>query len=166
MGDQLLSFSCSLKHVSKLQGACKKMQLLNELMDRGGNYVAAALPFIVSLLARGLAGRALLVAHSLPQIPEVMQLSNDPASFAARGVLCVPHGTAGHGEGICGHWEGDEPLWGIQDLRPCTGVWGAAGRLDLGRSPGPVMGQGEDNCFLHQGDLLNEAFPVCACPGT
>ncbi|NXI45898.1 NOL6 protein, partial [Galbula dea] len=59
-----------LKHVSKLQGACKKMELLNELMDRGGNYVAAALPFVVSLLARGLAGRALLVAHSLPQIPE------------------------------------------------------------------------------------------------
>ncbi|NWS41074.1 NOL6 protein, partial [Probosciger aterrimus] len=59
-----------LKHVSKLQGACKKMQLLNELMDRGGNYVAAALPFIVSLLVRGLSGRALLVVHSLPQIPE------------------------------------------------------------------------------------------------
>uniref|UniRef100_A0A8C0B8F3 Nucleolar protein 6 n=1 Tax=Buteo japonicus TaxID=224669 RepID=A0A8C0B8F3_9AVES len=59
-----------LKHASKLQGACKKMQLLNELMDRGGNYVATALPFVVSLLARGLAGRALLVAHSLPQIPE------------------------------------------------------------------------------------------------
>uniref|UniRef100_A0A8B9CI43 Nucleolar protein 6 n=1 Tax=Anser brachyrhynchus TaxID=132585 RepID=A0A8B9CI43_9AVES len=54
------------KHVSKLQSACKKI----ELMDRGGNYVAAALPFIVSLLARGLAGRALLVAHSLPQTPE------------------------------------------------------------------------------------------------
>ncbi|GAB0202884.1 nucleolar protein 6 [Grus japonensis] len=59
-----------LKHVSKLQGACKKMQLLNELMDWGGNYVATALPFVVSLLTRGLAGRALLVAHSLPQIPE------------------------------------------------------------------------------------------------
>ncbi|NWW10874.1 NOL6 protein, partial [Oreocharis arfaki] len=59
-----------LKHVSKLQGTCKKMQLLNELMDRGGNYVAAALPFVVSLLARGLSGRAQLVAHSLPQIPE------------------------------------------------------------------------------------------------
>ncbi|NWZ30687.1 NOL6 protein, partial [Asarcornis scutulata] len=59
-----------LKHVSKLQSACKKMELLNELMDRGGNYVAAALPFVVSLLARGLAGRALLVAHSLPQTPE------------------------------------------------------------------------------------------------
>ncbi|NXU41603.1 NOL6 protein, partial [Drymodes brunneopygia] len=59
-----------LKHVSKLQGTCKKMQLLNELMDRGGNYVAAALPFVVSLLARGLSQRAQLVAHSLPQIPE------------------------------------------------------------------------------------------------
>ncbi|OXB79791.1 UNVERIFIED_CONTAM: hypothetical protein H355_012851 [Colinus virginianus] len=59
-----------LKHVSKLQSACKKMQLLNELMDWGGNYVAAALPFIVSLLTHGLARRALLVAHSLPQTPE------------------------------------------------------------------------------------------------
>ncbi|XP_015703764.1 nucleolar protein 6 [Coturnix japonica] len=59
-----------LKHVSKLQSACKKMKLLNELMDRGGSYVAAALPFIVSLLTRGLAKRALLVAHSLPQTPE------------------------------------------------------------------------------------------------
>uniref|UniRef100_A0A8B9FLJ1 Nucleolar protein 6 n=1 Tax=Amazona collaria TaxID=241587 RepID=A0A8B9FLJ1_9PSIT len=59
-----------LKHVSKLQGTCKKMQLLSELMDRGGNYVAAALPFIVSLLVRGLSGRALLVVHSLPQTPE------------------------------------------------------------------------------------------------
>uniref|UniRef100_G3UR59 Nucleolar protein 6 n=1 Tax=Meleagris gallopavo TaxID=9103 RepID=G3UR59_MELGA len=59
-----------LKHVSKLQSACKKMELLNELMDRGGNYVAAALPFIISLLTRGLARRALLVAHSLPETPE------------------------------------------------------------------------------------------------
>lgn len=61
------------------------MQLLNELMDRGGNYVAAALPFVVSLLARGLSQRAQLVAHSLPQIPEVMQLGSDTASFAACG---------------------------------------------------------------------------------
>lgn len=76
------------------------MQLLNELMDRGGNYVAAALPFIVSLLARGLAERALLVAHSLPQIPEVTQLGSDTASFTAHGLLCVPHGTAERGEGI------------------------------------------------------------------
>lgn len=73
------------------------MQLLNELMDRGGNYVAAALPFVVSLLARGLAGRALLVAHSLPQILEVMHLGNDVASFTSCGVSCVPRGTAGYG---------------------------------------------------------------------
>ncbi|XP_009473021.1 PREDICTED: nucleolar protein 6, partial [Nipponia nippon] len=75
-----------LKHVSKLQGACKKMQLLNELMDRGGNYVAAALPFIVSLLARGLAGRALLVTHSLPQIPE-WQIDAEPPKHKDVGPL-------------------------------------------------------------------------------
>lgn len=80
------------------------MQLLNELMDRGGNYVAAALPFIVSLLTRGLAGRALLVAHSLPQIPEVTWLSNDTVSLAACGVLYVPCGAAGHREGISAGW--------------------------------------------------------------
>ncbi|KYO18444.1 nucleolar protein 6 [Alligator mississippiensis] len=59
-----------LKPVSKLQGACKKMQLLNELMDRGGNYVATALPFMTSLLARGLGERVLLLTHSLPQTQE------------------------------------------------------------------------------------------------
>lgn len=86
--DQFFFFIHSLKHVSKLQGTCKKMQLLNELMDRGGNYVAAALPFVVSLLVRGLAGRALLVAHSLPQTPEVMLLCSDTVSFVACGVSC------------------------------------------------------------------------------
>lgn len=81
------------------------MQLLNELMDRGGNYVAAALPFVVSLLARGLSQRAQLVAHSLPQIPEVMQLGNDSASFVACGVLAASCGTTEHREGISAHWD-------------------------------------------------------------
>ncbi|NXT35119.1 NOL6 protein, partial [Pelecanoides urinatrix] len=83
-----------LKHVSKLQATCKKMQLLNELMDWGGNYVAAALPFVVSLLARGLAGRALLVTHSLPQIPE-WSIDAEPPKHKdvgplAFGLLFVP----------------------------------------------------------------------------
>ncbi|XP_054139377.1 nucleolar protein 6 [Melozone crissalis] len=75
-----------LKHVSKLQGTCKKMELLNELMDRGGNYVAAALPFVVSLLARGLSQRAQLVAHSLPQIPE-WAIDADPPKHKDVGPL-------------------------------------------------------------------------------
>ncbi|KAL7985724.1 hypothetical protein Chor_013656 [Crotalus horridus] len=56
-----------LRHVSKLQTACKQMQLLNALMDRGGSYVAAVLPFFLSLLERGLARRLVLLAHQLPQ---------------------------------------------------------------------------------------------------
>ncbi|KAM6470906.1 nucleolar protein 6 [Liasis olivaceus] len=56
-----------LRHVSKLQTACKKMQLLNALMDRGGNYVAAILPFFLRLLERGLDRRLVLLAHQLPQ---------------------------------------------------------------------------------------------------
>ncbi|XP_037758365.1 nucleolar protein 6 isoform X1 [Chelonia mydas] len=83
-----------LKHVSKLQGACKKMQLLNELMDRGGNYVAAALPFVTSLLARGLAGRVLLLTHSLPQAPQ-WPISAEPpkhkdAGHLSFGLLLTP----------------------------------------------------------------------------
>lgn len=125
------------------------MQLLNELMDRGGNYVAAALPFIVSLLARGLAGRALLVAHSLPQILEVMHLGNDVASFTSCGVSCPSwHCWIW---GLCSLQEETDllPLWGTQDLSPCAGVWVAAGTLGLGRSPGPMMQQSGDYWFFH-----------------
>ncbi|MEE6457796.1 hypothetical protein FKM82_000033 [Ascaphus truei] len=63
-----------LTPVTKLQGACKKMKLLNELMDRGGDYVATALPFILSLLARGLAQRATLLSHALSQVPESLNV--------------------------------------------------------------------------------------------
>uniref|UniRef100_A0A8D2MV52 Nucleolar protein 6 n=1 Tax=Zonotrichia albicollis TaxID=44394 RepID=A0A8D2MV52_ZONAL len=72
------------------EAACSKtselLLLLNELMDRGGNYVAAALPFVVSLLARGLSQRAQLVAHSLPQIPE-WPIDADPPKHKDVGPL-------------------------------------------------------------------------------
>ncbi|XP_067386974.1 nucleolar protein 6 isoform X2 [Emydura macquarii macquarii] len=83
-----------LKHVSKLQGTCKKMQLLNELMDHGGNYVAAALPFVTSLLARGLAERVLLLTHSLPQAPQWPICAEPPkhkdAGHLSFGLLLTP----------------------------------------------------------------------------
>ncbi|XP_062984381.1 nucleolar protein 6 [Elgaria multicarinata webbii] len=66
-----------LSHVSKLQAACKKMQLLSELMDRGGNYVAATLPFLLGMLERGLARRIMLLTHSLPQTPP-WSINTDP----------------------------------------------------------------------------------------
>uniref|UniRef100_A0A4W6G8X9 Nucleolar protein 6 n=1 Tax=Lates calcarifer TaxID=8187 RepID=A0A4W6G8X9_LATCA len=49
----------------KLQSSCKKLNLLSELMDHSGNYVHAALPFILSLLQRGLGQRIRLLTHSL-----------------------------------------------------------------------------------------------------
>ncbi|XP_077202495.1 nucleolar protein 6 [Paroedura picta] len=58
-----------LKQLSKLQAACKKMQLLHELLDHSGNYIAAALPFLLRLLERGLGRRILLLTHALPQAP-------------------------------------------------------------------------------------------------
>ncbi|KAJ8380561.1 hypothetical protein SKAU_G00013390 [Synaphobranchus kaupii] len=54
----------------KLQSSCKKLNLLNELMDHSGNYVLTALPFILSLLQRGLGERVLLLTHSLSPDPE------------------------------------------------------------------------------------------------
>ncbi|XP_060893920.1 nucleolar protein 6 [Labrus mixtus] len=54
----------------KLQSSCKKLNLLSELMDHSGNYVHTALPFILSLLERGLGQRIQLLTHSLSPDPE------------------------------------------------------------------------------------------------
>ncbi|KAM6944800.1 nucleolar protein 6 [Lycodopsis pacificus] len=54
----------------KLQSSCKKMNLLSELMDHSGDYVHTALPFILSLLQRGLGQRIHLLTHSLSPDPE------------------------------------------------------------------------------------------------
>lgn len=55
----------------KLQSSCKKLNLLNELMDHSGNYVHTALPYLLSLLQRGLGKRIHLLTHSLTPDPEV-----------------------------------------------------------------------------------------------
>ncbi|MGH0138393.1 UNVERIFIED_CONTAM: hypothetical protein FKN15_040823 [Acipenser sinensis] len=75
-----------LPAVVKLQAACKKMELLSELMDHAGNYVAAALPFIMSLLQRGLGDRVRLLAHSLPQSPE-WTIDSEPPKQKDKGLL-------------------------------------------------------------------------------
>ncbi|XP_037536415.1 nucleolar protein 6 [Nematolebias whitei] len=49
----------------KLQSSCKKQNLLSKLMDRSGNYIQTALPFILSLLQQGLGQRIHLLTHSL-----------------------------------------------------------------------------------------------------
>ncbi|KAJ8414951.1 hypothetical protein AAFF_G00024740 [Aldrovandia affinis] len=66
---------CSLV---KLQAACKKLNLLSELMDHSGNYVLTALPFILSLLQRGLGERVCLLTHSLSPDPEWLVDSEPP----------------------------------------------------------------------------------------
>ncbi|KAJ7335150.1 hypothetical protein JRQ81_013091, partial [Phrynocephalus forsythii] len=75
-----------LRPLLKLQAACKKMQLLNELMDRGGNYVAATLPFLLSLLERGLGQRIVLLAHSFPQT-QPWPINADPPKHKDAGSL-------------------------------------------------------------------------------
>lgn len=75
-----------LVNLVKLQTSCKKLLLLNELMDHSGNYVLTALPFILSLLQRGLGERIHLLAHSLPQDPEVDSL---PITFPLVGQIVL-----------------------------------------------------------------------------
>ncbi|XP_074526984.1 nucleolar protein 6 [Halichoeres trimaculatus] len=59
-----------LCELAKLQSSCKKLNLLSELMDHSGNYIHTALPFILSLLQRGLGQRIHLLTHSLSPDPE------------------------------------------------------------------------------------------------
>ncbi|XP_033827906.1 nucleolar protein 6 isoform X2 [Periophthalmus magnuspinnatus] len=54
----------------KLQASCKKLNLLNELMDFSGNYIHASLPSILSLIRRGLGQRITLLTHSRAPDPE------------------------------------------------------------------------------------------------
>lgn len=112
MGDWIFS-SCSLNNVSKLQSACKKMELLNKLMDCSGNYVAAALPFIL-LLAHRLAGRALLMARSFSQTPEVTQwaVTLDPLLLVGSCTSLVALLGAGRGFLLTREEVGLSPLCG------------------------------------------------------
>ncbi|XP_078106622.1 nucleolar protein 6 [Sander vitreus] len=78
----------------KLQSSCKKLNLLSELMDHSGNYVHTALPYILSLLQRGLGQRIHLLTHSLSPDPEWSVESEAPKHKAqpplSFGVLLMP----------------------------------------------------------------------------
>ncbi|XP_068121202.1 nucleolar protein 6 [Hyperolius riggenbachi] len=83
-----------IKHVTKLQSTCKKMNLHNELLDRCGDYVSTALPFILPLVKRGLDQRLILVSHSLLQRPE-WDITEEPAEHqdvdsVSVGLLLTP----------------------------------------------------------------------------
>ncbi|KAG7318490.1 hypothetical protein KOW79_018245 [Hemibagrus wyckioides] len=67
-----------LKDLVKMQASCKKLSLLSSLMDYGGNYILTVLPFILSLLQRGLGDRIRLLVHSLPSDPEWPVYSEPP----------------------------------------------------------------------------------------
>ncbi|XP_063814035.1 nucleolar protein 6 isoform X2 [Pseudophryne corroboree] len=77
-----------ITHVSKLQDACRKMKLKDELLDRGGDYVSVSLPFIMSVLQRGLDQRIVLLSHTLPQRPE-WGIKENPAKHNDVGPLSV-----------------------------------------------------------------------------
>lgn len=66
--------------LAKLQSSCKKLNLLNELMDFCGNYIQASLPHILSLIQRGLGQRIILLTHSRAPDPE-WSVQNDAPKY-------------------------------------------------------------------------------------
>ncbi|XP_034025956.1 nucleolar protein 6 [Thalassophryne amazonica] len=70
-----------------LQSTCKKLNLLNELMDHSGNYVQTALCALLSLLQRGLGQRIRLLTHSLAPDPE-WSVESDAPKHKTQPPLC------------------------------------------------------------------------------
>lgn len=77
-----------ITQVARLHKTAKKMKLVNELQDRGGDYVSATLPFILSLLKKGLSQRLVLLSHALPQKPE-WDITKEPAKHEDVGCMTV-----------------------------------------------------------------------------
>ncbi|XP_018425159.1 PREDICTED: nucleolar protein 6 [Nanorana parkeri] len=77
-----------ITQVTTLQGTCNKMNLHNELIDRGGDYVSTSLPFILPVLKRGLDQRLVLMSHTLPQRPE-WEITEEPAKHMDIGTLSI-----------------------------------------------------------------------------
>ncbi|KAE8636849.1 hypothetical protein XENTR_v10003167 [Xenopus tropicalis] len=77
-----------LTNVSKLQGTCKKMKLLNQLIDQGGDYLATSLPYVLSILSKGLGPRVALLSHTLPHRPE-WDIGEEPAKHRDSSLLSV-----------------------------------------------------------------------------
>ncbi|CAL1615889.1 unnamed protein product [Knipowitschia caucasica] len=69
-----------LHALAKLQSSCKKLNLLNELMDLSGNYIQASLPYILSLIQQGLGQRIMLLTHSRAPDPE-WSIQNDAPKY-------------------------------------------------------------------------------------
>ncbi|KAG2466609.1 NOL6 protein, partial [Polypterus senegalus] len=80
--DHVFHISC----MSRLQRACNKMKLFSDIMDHNGNYVAAALPYILSILQRGLGERISLLIPVLPQTQE-WSIYTDPPQHKDMGLL-------------------------------------------------------------------------------
>ncbi|KAG9488294.1 hypothetical protein GDO78_007867 [Eleutherodactylus coqui] len=77
-----------ITQVAQMQKTCQKMCLTNELLDRGGDFVSTALPFILRVLKKGLNTRVVLLSHMLPQRPE-WNITEKPANHKDIGSLSV-----------------------------------------------------------------------------
>lgn len=74
--------------LSRLQAACHRLKLWPELQDHGGDYVAAALGPLTTLLEQGLRSRLHLLAHSRPPVSE-WDISQGPPKHRDSGTLTL-----------------------------------------------------------------------------
>lgn len=77
-----------LRPLSRLQAACHKLKLWQELQDHGGDYVSAALGPLTALLEQGLGSRLHLLAHSRLPVPE-WDISQEPPKHKDAGTLTL-----------------------------------------------------------------------------
>ncbi|KAM9096445.1 nucleolar protein 6 [Sarcophilus harrisii] len=71
-----------------LYAACRRLKMWSELLDHGGDYVAAILPTLTTLLERGLGSRLILLTHSRAPVPE-WEINQNPPKHKDWGGLTL-----------------------------------------------------------------------------
>uniref|UniRef100_A0A8C7MSX6 Nucleolar protein 6 n=1 Tax=Oncorhynchus kisutch TaxID=8019 RepID=A0A8C7MSX6_ONCKI len=138
----MIRTSDHLCELVKLQCCCKKLDLLGELMDHSGNYVPTALPFILSLLQRGLSQR--VCEHSPSEA--LKHNAQPPLSF---GLLLNPEQDASVLE------RGPPPAeW--------RHVWNSKWRLRAVTLLSPLLSHADipETCVRYIGGMLDEVIKV------
>uniref|UniRef100_A0A8C7NTY1 Nucleolar protein 6 n=1 Tax=Oncorhynchus mykiss TaxID=8022 RepID=A0A8C7NTY1_ONCMY len=140
----IIRTSDHLCEVVKLQCCCKKLDLLGELMDHSGNYVLTVLPFILSLLQRGLSQRVSLKHNAQP-----------PLSF---GLLLNPEQDASVLE------RGPPPAGILQkpSYRYSTATWNLTVVMICNRLLSPLLSHADklETCVRYIGGMLDEVIKV------
>ncbi|XP_066568043.1 nucleolar protein 6 [Amia ocellicauda] len=167
----------------KLQSTSKKLGLLSELMDHSGNYVLTVLPYLLSLLQRGLGARVHLLTHTLPPTPQWAVNSDPPKhkdqpplsfglllnpEFSATVLERGPPADSPQAEAFRQLWGGRAELRRFQDGEICEAVlWGGKTACEKRLVPREIIthllelhADIPESCVRYTGGLLDEVIKV------